>query len=391
MNVLLAGLGGQRDWALRSLRDAGHHVGVLDSPHRIPVDWCDWWAPADVLDIGSLARACGSRRDWDAVLCWEELAIDVAHDFAVALGARSPEMPRRVFRDKAAMHDRLVAAGFPSPHLGVVSDLAECRALTAGRLPVVLKPADFGGSVGVRVVGHEDDLDDAFAIAARVSLSRRVVVHRYVDGPEVSVEAVTWAPGATEILAVTAKTTTPPPACVELVHRVPAALDADTEARIAQVVTTTLDALGMTAGVSHTELKLTADGPVVIETAGRPAGDHIPRLVHLVTGWNVYLAELAAATGTAVKPDPPAVDCAAVRFFTGRAGEPMRRPRDLVDRTSSGVLQRTLRDIRYTLSDGAIVRELSSNIDRCGYAVVAGSGPDVEWALAELDHLKPVA
>jgi biotin carboxylase len=240
------------------------------------------------------------------------------------------------------------------------------------------------------VVCDTSQLPTAFDVAAATSLSKRVVVQHYLDGPEVSVEAVTWAPGATEILAVTEKTTTPPPVCVELAHTVPASLTATQDAQIARTVTSALDALGMTAGVSHTELKLTRQGVSIIETAGRPAGDHIPRLVHFVTGWNLYLAELAAASGTALKPDPPTAESASVRFFTGTAGRPMRRPRDLVAKVGSGALRRTLRDIRYTLSEGAMVPALSANRDRCGFAIVAGDRHDTRQALAELAHLEPL-
>jgi hypothetical protein len=55
------------------------------------------------------------------------------------------------------------------------------------------------------------------------------------------------------------------------------------------------------------------------------------------------------------------------------------------------VLGRTLRDIRYTLSEGAVVPALSSNIDRCGYAVVAGADADTTEALKVLERLEPVA
>ncbi|WP_432102053.1 ATP-grasp domain-containing protein [Streptomyces sp. bgisy091] len=386
MRVLIAGLGEHKDFGLKSLQSAGHFVGIIDLPQRIPVDLCDWWRAGEWYSVDGLVAAAGSAGfTWDAVLCWDELAVDVVREAAIKLGVPGPRMPAGHFRDKGTMHARLREAGLPTPQLGVVRTLQECEKLARGRFPVVVKPADYGGSGGVRIVAEPEDLGDAFDAAVAVSAGGRVVVDRYVRGPEYSVESVTWAPGDTQVAAVTEKHLTRPPYCAELGHVVPATLsDADREALTAATVAV-LDALGMEAGVSHAEFRLTDQGPVLMEVAGRPAGGQIPRLVELATGWNLNVAELAAVTGARTTPAVPAARCAAIRCFVGDGRTPFTHPVTLAT-ASAPPLAGTLRELRYFADEGTVQRAPRGLGDRLGYAIVAGDRVEVGAALASLDE-----
>jgi cyanophycin synthetase len=80
----------------------------------------------------------------------------------------------------------LRAAGLPVPE-GSVARTVE-QAVVAARAigyPVVVKPVDLGGSVGVFVdLRDEDEVRNAFAPAAAASVSGRVLVEKYVAGNE---------------------------------------------------------------------------------------------------------------------------------------------------------------------------------------------------------------
>lgn len=391
MKVLIAGLGAHREFGLMTLRNAGHFVGVLDTPDRVPVDLCDWWAPADVTDPASLTvAALAAPAGFDAIVCWQELAVDAARQVALTLGVPSPRVPPGVFRDKAVMHARLAAAGLPSPQLGCADSREEAlRLASTANFPVVVKPADGGASGGVTVVDDPTGLDTAFDVARAHSLTGRAVVDRYVSGPEFSVEAVTWAPGDTTIVAVTEKQTTAPPYCAELGHVVPAALSCEQHDAIARTVAQTVDVLGLDAGVTHTEVKLEPTGGVVIiETAARPAGGNIAKLVQLATGWNLYLAELAAVTGERLQPQAPAAPAAAIRFFGTMDGGLVVRPRDPIAHSPEHV-RRYLHELKYWAPSGVRVPPLRGNSDRLGYAVFAGPDEDVRRASADALGLGP--
>jgi biotin carboxylase len=87
-------------------------------------------------------------------------------------------------------------------------------------------------------------------------------------------------------------------------------------------VESVLDALGVRFGLAHSEVMLTATGPVLIEIGARAAGAALPSLCELATGEN-SIERLAGVL--ADRPDPRvdyAVDwhVAAVYFVAARAG-----------------------------------------------------------------------
>jgi biotin carboxylase len=385
VRVLIAGLGDNKEFGLASLRNAGHFVGVIDLPHRIPINQCDWWRAGDRFSVDSmLAVARSADFTWDAVLCWEELSTDLAREVAAKLDVPATRMPPGHFRNKGAMHRALREHGLPTPQLGVATTLVDCETLAAGAFPVVVKPTDYGGSGGVRVVDDPAELAEAFEAAARTSAGGEVAVDRYVVGTEYSVEAVTWAPGKTEVIAVTEKHLTRPPFCVEVGHVLPATVSGEDYARLEQATIRTLDALGMEAGVCHAEFRMSPDGPMLMEVAGRPAGDQIPRLVELTTGWNLYTAELAAVVGSTTAPEAPAAECAAIRFFVGDGSTPFRYPVTL-ENAMVAPLSTVLYELRYGAGEGTVLAVPRGPDGRAGYALLAGSTEDVTAAMTILN------
>lgn len=390
MRVLIAGLGEKKEFGLWSLREAGHFVGVIDLPHRIPINLCDWWRAGDRFSVDSMLDAASTARfEWDAVLCWEELSVDIARDVARKLGVPAPRMPNGHFRDKGVMHRRLREQGFPSPQIGVADRLTDCERLVDGVFPVVVKPTDYGGSGGVRVVYERGELADAFREAVAASRNGRIAVDRYVHGVEYSIEAVTWSPGRTEIIAITEKHLTRPPYCAEVGHVSPAVLPDSHREMLERATVIALESLGMEAGVSHAEFRITPDGPIPMEVAGRPAGDQVPRLVALATGWNLYLAELGAVVGNPVAPAPAPAECAAIRFFAGDGRTPFRHPITLDDAITPA-FSTVLHELCYYEAEGVVLEAPRGPGGRYGHAVLAGSRVAVRNALRALDDGVPV-
>jgi hypothetical protein len=126
-------------------------------------------------------------------------------------------------------------------------------------------------------------------------------------------------------------------------------------------------------------------GPILMEVAGRPAGDQIPRLVELATGWNLNTAELAAVVGERTAPGTPAAECSAIRFFVGNGETPFHH-RVTLDGASRPPLLGTLRELRYFAAEGTVPRVPRGPEDRVGYALFAGTRAEVLAALAELDQ-----
>ena len=115
------------------------------------------------------------------------------------------------------------------------------------------------------------------------------IVEEYVDGPEVTVNAVS-VDGVFHPLLVTDRITADPPAFgVALAHVAPCV--SETQSPIAAASAAAAAALGIQNGPTYTQIRIGPDGPKVVELAARLGGGHDAELVEAVTG--VSLNDLA--------------------------------------------------------------------------------------------------
>lgn len=226
----------------------------------------------------------------------------------LGLPGPGPEAVQNACR-KDATRRVLADAGLPGPRFAVHEEWADlARAAKEIGYPLVVKPVDLCAGMFVRRVDEEGQLAAAVGALADFPVNARgqrrtpaVLLEELLDGPEVSVETVSYA-GAAHIVGVTDKSLGGAPAFIETGHMFPAALSlADVEAA-EQTTLGALEALGLTDGVvAHTEIKLTSAGPRVVEVNPRPAGNRITELVRHVTGIDLAAAFVDVALGR--RPD----------------------------------------------------------------------------------------
>src|SRR5205823_6602350 len=131
----------------------------------------------------------------------------------------------RQARNKGLLRRALQAAGLPGPAFALVAGEPDVAAFCASRPgPFVLKPADNGGSAAVRVVKDVEEARRWWPTVRSYSPAGEGIIEEFIDGPEVSVEAVIDT-GQVQVVAVTAKETAPG-GLLERQHTVPAPLGA---------------------------------------------------------------------------------------------------------------------------------------------------------------------
>ncbi|WP_443743059.1 ATP-grasp domain-containing protein [Streptomyces rhizoryzae] len=279
---------------------------------------------ATLADLTAFCRDTGID---GIVPCWEFLT-PLAARLAAALGLPGHlPGPAPAGRNKRLMAEAFAAHGVPAPRTVTAPDpgaLAR-RADAAGLgYPLVVKPAEEAASIGVSVVAAPAALPAAARRAQSrprklphgIPLDTALVAQEYVAGPEFSVETV-LAGGTVHHLAVTEKFTTTGARRAELGHTVPAALSPAARAAVYRAATAAVTALGLRAGLAHTELKLDPAGrPRVIEVGARPPGDHIMRLVREALGIDMARAHLQAVLGERPDVTPRRAAAAAIRFLT---------------------------------------------------------------------------
>ncbi|MFE5285969.1 ATP-grasp domain-containing protein [Nocardia sp. NPDC056611] len=229
--------------------------------------------------------------------------------------------------DKARTRRICGAAGVPGPEFAVAATDAD--ALEAAKrigYPVVVKPVDLCGGMFVRRVDDAAQLRAAlgeitgFPVNARgQQRAAEVLVEQHLEGPEFSVETVTFD-GRTTVVGITDKQLTGAPWFIEAGHMFPALLEPAAESAIADVARAAIAALGLDNTVAHVEIRLTASGPRLVEVNPRPAGNRITELVRRVTGIDLaaVCADLALGRAPDLTTAPTGVGSAAIAFLVPR-------------------------------------------------------------------------
>ncbi|MBI4260848.1 MAG: ATP-grasp domain-containing protein [Actinobacteria bacterium] len=237
-----------------------------------------------------------ARRPLDAIVAVDDQGVVAAALAGERLGLphNPPEAAARS-RDKAAMRAALAAAGIPQPDHRVVGP-GDDVAGPAGEVgfPCVVKPVSLSASRGVI---RADDPASAVAAAARVRwiVAREdpdapLLVERFVPGPEVALEGLLRS-GTLEVLALFDKPDPMEgPFFEETIYVTPARIEPEAAARVGEVAARAARALGLAEGPVHAELRLTPDGPVVLELAARSIGGLCSRALRFGAG--VRLEEL---------------------------------------------------------------------------------------------------
>jgi argininosuccinate lyase len=266
---------------------------------------------------------------FDGVISSCDYYLTTAARLAAHLGlpGADPDAVERACR-KDLTRRTLSEAGVPGPRFALAEDWpALAKAAAELGYPLVVKPVDLCAGMYVRKVADEAGLREAFAAIEAFPVNARnqprvrtVLVEELLTGPEVSVETVT-VDGVTHVVGVTDKSVAGDPWFVESGHMFPADLPTDAAASVAVAA---VEALGLDRGVAHTEVKLTSEGPKLVEVNPRPAGNQITELVRRVTGIDLpaAYAQLAAGERPDLRPADTGVRSAAISFLLPpRAGQ----------------------------------------------------------------------
>lgn len=282
-------------------------------------------------------------------------------DSATAVRATNKEKMRRAFE----------AGGAPSPRSIGAATLEEARTAAAEiGPPLILKPSRNSGSRGVTRLMEPDAaaLEQAFAYALGESRDRSVVVEEFVEGPEFSVEILTWQ-GQPRVLQVTDKQTTGAPHFVETGHSQPAGASAADRWALEQAAIKGVRALGIDWAGSHAELRLTRRGPMIIEIGARLGGDFITtELAPRSTGIDMVEGAINLALGRVpdLTPRRPAGG-SAIRYLCPRPGRVVSIHGLERARALPGV-----KIVDVEVEVGGVVPEMKSSLLRVGHVIAEG-------------------
>ncbi|MFG2485848.1 ATP-grasp domain-containing protein [Streptomyces virginiae] len=312
--VVGSGAAAFREYAFREIVAAGRHRLWLltDTAPDWELPYLAGWTPTDPLDPQVLckdAEELARTHRITGVLCLNEAMVWPAACVSEALGLPGP-VPAAVWRcrDKALTRAALTAHEVGTPAAGTAAGLGRALELAAViGYPVVCKPRALGGSIGVRRADRPEELEAAFqaATAQLPDVPQRfeecVLVEAYLDGPEISVDSLVTE-DTVQPLVIARKATSFPPFFEESGHVLDGSDPLYDDPALLRELDLVHRALGVAGCVTHSEWRLTVEGPRLIEVNVRPGGDLIPWLGALVTGVPVALTAADLATGQLPTP-----------------------------------------------------------------------------------------
>ncbi|WFN57635.1 ATP-grasp domain-containing protein [Dickeya lacustris] len=214
--------------------------------------------------------------------------------------------------------------------------------------------------------------------------SNEILVQEYIPGQEFSVEALSIS-GRYFPWGVTMKFTTSGKARAETGHIFPAPISDILRDKILGIAEKAALALGITNGISHTEIKLDKNGePRVIESCSRPAGDYIPRLVKLSTGEDpleIYVKQAVGELHTDFSPAKPYC-FSAIQFI-----RPNIDGKFVSINIPSVLSSAKIVDSRITVVENSHVQPGTTNIERLGWTIISADTADaIVGAMEELEN-----
>jgi biotin carboxylase len=276
------------------------------------LDKTDAGLPLDYRDIVKSAEAVvayAREHPVGAILGVDDSGTLLAARAGEALGlpGNSPEAAQAA-RHKHAMRCRFAEAGVPSPRFRLYhrGDDPE-RIAREVAFPCVVKPTTLSGSRGVMRADSPEELVSRFRLLERILAVERcdeVLVEDYVPGVEVALEGLLDA-GRLHVLALFDKPDPlEGPFFEETIYVTPSRLPRDAQERVRAAAGRAAAALGLREGPVHAELRLNAEGPWLVEVAGRSIGGLCSRTLRFGVGASLEELILRQALGLGFETTP---------------------------------------------------------------------------------------
>lgn len=280
--------------------------------------------------------------------------------------------------NKALMRECLFKNGIPVPEFFKVNSKNEfidiIEYFKKKKMSCIIKPVDNSGSRGVDLISNFTNMDfinKSFEYSKKYSRNGDIIVEEYMEGPEVSVETLSIN-GICNVIQITDKLTTGAPYFVEIGHNEPSMLNEEIKKEIAKVASAAVNAVGIKNGPSHTEIKVTKNGPKIVEIGARLGGDNITtHLVPLSTGIDMVKCCIQIALGEKVDLKAKISKGSAIRYFKTELGEI-----EDIEGIEEAKKINGIQQISLIYNIGEKIKSIQNSTDRAGFVIAQAATPE---------------
>jgi carbamoyl-phosphate synthase large subunit len=244
--------------------------------------------------------------------------------------------------------------------------------------PVILKPVIGSGSRGVIKCSNYNQLVEAIKETVRYSKDERFIVEEYIDGDEISVEAIVNN-NKIDILQLTDKIVSSPPYNVELGHIQPSKYSNRIE-EIQNILQAIIDVTGLNNCAIHPEFKVKNDKITIIELGPRLGGDYITsKLVPLSTGINMEEIIIKISTGQEFSYNKYK-KASLIKYLNFQAGSTVQTEltKDELVKAFPNIVE-----FAHNLKCGTTVGPITNSLNRYGYFIIQSDNVEMIKKISE--------
>ena len=281
--------------------DAAARLGIetvvaLDLPRVLAEEWgfplgADFGRPTHAAEqiVAALSDASelesGEVR-FDAVLALDDSGSRVAALVAGKLGLpHNDPMAAEAARNKFQMRTMLAACGAPVPdfeEFRTSDNLKEIIARAEEEIgyPCVVKPEELNGSRGVIRANLRCELASAVRrLTALIGDEQPFLIEGYIPGEEVALEGLLDRDRLHCLALFDKPDPLEGPYFEETIYVTPSRLPPEMQSKIVETTEAAARGLGLQTGPIHAELRNNAEGPWIVEVAGRSIGGLCSRIL----------------------------------------------------------------------------------------------------------------
>jgi len=363
----------------------GYQVIVTDyNPNTLGMKDADIPIIMSTRDIPGSVRVAKSQNEITPISAVLTVGTDAS--MTVAAVANALNLPGIKYEDaeaatnKIKMRMRFKEHGVPSPKFLPVWSLSDAK--KAGKIlkfPNVIKPSDNMGARGVIRVDNLNQLPDAFKFAKNASPSGELIMEEFMDGPELSIDAIIHKDEIT-ITGIADRIIEYPPYFIETGHTMPSNMPREIQDAVSEVMKQGIRALGIDIGAAKGDIKITKNGPMIGELAARLSGGFMSAYTYpLATGVDLMKAAIEVALGQEPGNLEPVICMSAV--------ERAIIPKPGIIRKITGLEEALkipgIKEIFINVKPGDKVSYPRSNVDKAGHIIAAGKTLDQVEASVE--------
>ena len=303
------------------------------------------------------------------------LTVGTDASMTVAAVANALNLPGIKFEDaeaatnKIKMRMRFKEHNVPSPNFLPVWSLSDAKkACKILGFPLVLKPSDNMGARGVIRIDNLNQLSDAFNFAKSASPSGELIIEEYMEGHELSIDAIIFYDEVT-FTGIADRIIEYPPYFVETGHNMPSALPKKLQDQACEVMIQGIKALGITIGAAKGDIKMTKDGAMIGELAARISGGFMSAYTYpLSSGVDLMRAVIEVSQG--MEPGNLEPVCKKVSVERSIICEPgiVKKINGLEDAFKIP----GIKEIFINVKPGDMIAPPKSNVDKAGHIIAVG-------------------